>query len=1327
MQNDRITRFSIQQVSGPWLFAGFLIVHFCTQWLSDYFFFATETVVTVWPGSGLLLAVLLASRYRQWLFLSAAVLVSGAITDLIIYPGGLSFFLLSASAELVAGIVGAFLLRRFVASRLDMGSLRDVIALVVLGGLVPTALAAFFATPGVMVTHPESTYWATWLLWWYSSILGVLVFVPPIMAIRGISDWPYFTRRFWTIEFGLLFFALLAIGQSVLSATPTQTLSDSPYLIVPLLIWAALRFGPFIAALSTLIITLLAVVNAKLGLGPFVAHADSVYQQVLALQAYLGIVAIGISVFGAVVAQQYRDEQALLKATEARRTAMESIHERYWRYDKDLRLEVWSSGREGYAAASGQERVGQPLYEELLYWAERGWHGPGDPAEIAQERYQKYRDGSIPRFERHTTPDGYILEVRRYRTPDGGYTETQADVTGQIEREKLARENEALFKAFLAHSPSLIAFKDCEGRYSHVGDHFLDFHGLTVDQVIGHTPREIFSPEIAEKIESSDRYCLETGRIWRNEIWMETPTGPRLISLIRFPVKDTRGEMIANCSISIDITESRQQQANLRRSEDINRLTLEAVGSGGWDYNVATNKVRISDNLMQQLGYAPGEIEIDAAWFREHSHPDDFPKALDTYVDHVKGKSEFFECEVRTRLKSGEYKWMLVRGLAAERDEHGRVTRMVGANFDIDDRKHAEEALLQSEEKFRNLAEGSLQGFAVFDTSWKIEYINSALASILGYPDTQALVGNNWTQCIPEHELKRMQKYRDRRLQLDPKAPTQYETDLVRYDGSVIHVLIGVRLIEWNQHTAFQYIVFDITDQKKAELALRASNAQFNAFMDNTPDVIAIKNAQGEYIFVNRRYQQLYRVSKEQFQDQNELWNRIDVDPELAEQEERLVRETRKPRKYYLRSHIGDRDQHWFVTRFPILTAEGELVGTGLINTEITKLKRIELELAESEQRYRQLFETAPVSLWEQDWSGIKQLIDRLQEHGHENVIEYIRMHPQEIDREADVYKVIDVNAETLRLFGTRNKQNLIDSIQNRPWLECESGLLDRIEIFLDGQRRAIVESEADREDGSSIPVRITSEIVAEDTRDWSRVYTTYQDTTDEIISSKRLEEYRDELRSLAGRISLAEESERRRIASDLHDGTIQNLVVARMKILALRKSLRADRSKQLIDEITELLDSSLSETRTLIFDLSPPVLYELGLEAGIVWLTEQFKQRTGIKIDFKPGKTKIVLAHDLKVVLFQTVRELLVNIAKHAQADKVSIEWREHANCLDLRVTDNGIGFDSSAIGTKVSAEGGFGLFSIRERLNLVGTSFVIDSSNEGTRISIKAPLNNS
>lgn len=545
---------------------------------------------------------------------------------------------------------------------------------------------------------------------------------------------------------------------------------------------------------------------------------------------------------------------------------------------------------------------------------------------------------------------------------------------------------------------------------------------------------------------------------------------------------------------------------------------------------------------------------------------------------------------------------MLVRGLAVERDEHGRVTRMVGANFDIDDRKQAEEALLQSEEKFRNLAEGSLQGFAVFDASWKIEYVNSALASILGYPDTQALVGNNWTRCIPEHELKRMQKYRDRRLQLDPKAPPQYETDLVRYDGSVIHVLIGVRLIEWNQHTAFQYIVFDITDQKNAELAL-----------------------------------------------------------------------------------------------------------------------------AESEQHYRQLFQTAPVSLWEQDWSGIKQLIDRLQEQGHENVIEYIRMHPQEIGREANVYKVIDVNAETLRLFGTRNKQNLIDSIQNRPWLECESGLLDRIEIFLDGQRRAIVESEANREDGSSIPVRITSEIVAEDTSDWSRVYTTYQDTTDEIISSKRLEEYRDELRSLAGRISLAEESERRRIASDLHDGTIQNLVVARMKMLALRKRLRTEQSKQLIDESTELLDSSLSETRSLIFDLSPPVLYELGLEAGIVWLTEQFKQRTGIKVEFKPGKTKIALAHDLKVVLFQTVRELLVNIAKHAQADKVSIEWREHANCLDLRITDNGIGFDSSAIGTKVSAEGGFGLFSIRERLNLVGTSFVIDSSNKGTRVSIKAPLNNS
>jgi len=122
--------------------------------LSDNFFFATETIATVWPGSGLVLVVLLASRYRQWWFLMAAVLVSGAITDLAIYPRGISFFLLSAGAELVAGIVGAFLLRRFLASSLDMGSLRDVVGLVALGGLIPTALGACFGSAGATLTHP---------------------------------------------------------------------------------------------------------------------------------------------------------------------------------------------------------------------------------------------------------------------------------------------------------------------------------------------------------------------------------------------------------------------------------------------------------------------------------------------------------------------------------------------------------------------------------------------------------------------------------------------------------------------------------------------------------------------------------------------------------------------------------------------------------------------------------------------------------------------------------------------------------------------------------------------------------------------------------------------------------------------------------------------------------------------------------------------------------------------------------------------------------------------------------------------------------------------
>ncbi len=255
-------------------------------------------------------------------------------------------------------------------------------------------------------------------------------------------------------------------------------------------------------------------------------------------------------------------------------------------------------------------------------------------------------------------------------------------------------------------------------------------------------------------------------------------------------------------------------------------------------------------------------------------------------------------------------------------------------------------------------------------------------------------------------------------------------------------------------------------------------------------------------------------------------------------------------------------------------------------------------------------------------------------------------------------------------------------------------------------------------------PIIRDCDLISNDRNDWSQVLISIRDISFEVNASAALESYQLELQSLAGQISLAEESERHRIASELHDGTVQNLVLARMGLAKIRKGNISRAELALIDDVNELLGRSLSETRSLVFEISPPVLYELGLRAAVEWLADQNMQRTGVRVEVKGDDKGFTLAEELSIVMFQSVRELFNNITRHAQAQQVILNWKTDVDTLQLTVEDDGVGFDVGSVGRSRSAKGGFGLFSITERLKLLGASIDIQSSADGTRATLTAPV---
>ena len=213
------------------------------------------------------------------------------------------------------------------------------------------------------------------------------------------------------------------------------------------------------------------------------------------------------------------------------------------------------------------------------------------------------------------------------------------------------------------------------------------------------------------------------------------------------------------------------------------------------------------------------------------------------------------------------------------------------------------------------------------------------------------------------------------------------------------------------------------------------------------------------------------------------------------------------------------------------------------------------------------------------------------------------------------------------------------------------------------------------------------------------------------------------QLRSMASQVSQAEENERRRIAVALHDRSNQTLAACVLKIATLARRSGSRHAAEALREIRGLLEQLARETRMLVFELSPPLLYDHGLEAALRELIRQTGEEHGITAVFTGGGRSKKIDSDLGILLYQSVRELIANVARHADAGRLAVSVGFADGEVHVNVEDDGIGFDVAAL-SDARQGGGFGLFSIRQRLGSVGGRMVVESDRRGTRVLLAAPV---
>ncbi len=341
--------------------------------------------------------------------------------------------------------------------------------------------------------------------------------------------------------------------------------------------------------------------------------------------------------------------------------------------------------------------------------------------------------------------------------------------------------------------------------------------------------------------------------------------------------------------------------------------------------------------------------------------------------------------------------------------------------------------------------------------------------------------------------------------------------------------------------------------------------------------------------------------------------------------------------------------------------------------------RRTEQLVREREARYRAIAETSMDGFWVLDRSGrILEVNDRYCERSGYSREELLGMSLHQID-------------------ATRGSDGITTDL--------EKGGTRILEAFHCAR------------DGSVWPLEVSTVFIPEET---GRRYSFLRDITERKRAEEELKRSAETLASAMTQLTLAEEQERRAIAMDLHDHLCQLLAAANIRL----KTLTPGESGEAVRQAAAVVEQAERSARSLSFQISPPLLFDLGLVPALEWLGDELRKVYGLTVRIHDdGRPKDIPA-STRSVLYRATRELLINVAKHARVDNADVDIRADHGVLVISVSDSGAGFDKSLVETRASS-GGFGLMSMRERLRLIGGSFEIDTRvGDGTVATLLVPL---
>ncbi|HJT20339.1 MAG TPA: PAS domain S-box protein [Nitrospira sp.] len=594
-------------------------------------------------------------------------------------------------------------------------------------------------------------------------------------------------------------------------------------------------------------------------------------------------------------------------------------------------------------------------------------------------------------------------------------------------------------------------------------------------------------------------------------------------------------------------------------------------------------------------------------------------------------------------------------------------------------------------------------GFIAFDHDWRCRLVNPRGAEILGRP----------IEHLPGRLLQ----------DLFPDLIDTPDWELMQ-DAQRSGIRKSIEIFSATRQRWYEYRLYpsadglsiffsDISEQKQAQEALRESEARFRTMANTAPVLIWLSDRTKSRTWVNKPW--LRFTGRTMEQELGHGWtdniHPDDLDRCLDLYGTSFDRKQSFRMEYRLRRHDGE--YRWTLDEGVPRHAEGgEFLGYIGCCVDITERKHAE----HARTRLAAIVESSDDAIISKDLNGIIASWNR----GAERLFGYSSS--EAVGQSITMLMPADRKNEETGILERLRRGERIDHYETIR--QRKDGVLLNISLTIsplaDSQGRIVGAAKIARD----ITEQKRAEAALLESQERLRAFA---DQLEHLVEERThdLAQSRDRLRALAAELNLTEQRERKRLASDLHDHLAQMLVLCRLKLAQAKRFVGPGSSLDIITQTDDVLADALSYTRTMVADLAPPVLHDLGLPAALKWLSDYMK-RYDLTVTVELPGHDVRLPEDEAVLLFQSVRELLMNCRKYAGVGEARVALRAEEGRWRIDVRDDGVGFDPAAITAAESTAGSkFGLFSIRERMRALGGSFDIESGpGKGTTATLILPM---